>query len=140
MTAPLVIFLHSTSYDRLFQAANLLLTASSMGRKCYLFLFYGALSTFVDGSWDDATLDPREADLDWGRTLARSFELSDAPSLYEVVDMARKEAGGLTVCACSTSMNMLGLEPADVRTRVDEIVGHATMLEIASQTSHVLYI
>jgi peroxiredoxin family protein len=140
MTAPLVIFLHSTSYDRLFQAANLLMTASSMGRKCYLFLFYGALATFVDGSWDDTTLDPGQADLDWGKTLARSFELSDAPSLYEVIDMARKEAGGLTICACSTSMNMLGLEPAVVRSRVDEIVGHATMLEIASRTSQVLYI
>ena len=35
---------------------------------------------------------------------------------------------------------MLGLEPARVRERVDEIVGHATMLDIASQTSQVLYI
>ena len=136
----LVIFLHSSTYDRLFQAANLLLTASSMGQKCYLFLFYGALATFVDGSWDDVLSEPARNAPDWARTLARSFELADTPSLYEVIDMAKKETGGLTVCACSTSMKMLGLEPAAVGPKVDQIIGHATMLDIASQTNQVLYI
>lgn len=138
---PLVIFLHSSTHDRLFQAANLLLTASSMGQECHLFLFYGALATYVDGSWDDTGLAPEAQALDWGRTLTRSFDLADTPSLYDVVRMARDERGGLTVYACSTSMKMLGLEPAGVRQNgVDEIVGHATMLEIASRTHQVLYI
>jgi peroxiredoxin family protein len=139
----LVIFLHSSSYDRLFQAANLLLTASSMGQKCDLFLFYGALATFVDGSWDDVGLAPGAGSPDWARTLERSFGLADTPSLYDIIDMAKKERGGLTVCACSTSMKMLGLDPAAVKAArggVDEIVGHATMLEIAAQTNQVLYI
>jgi len=137
----LVIFLHSSTYDRLFQATNLLLTASSMGQECHLFLFYGALATYVDGSWDDAGLGPDAGKLDWARTLERSFDLADTPSLYDVVRMARGERGGLTVYACSTSMKMLGLDPADVRSGgVDEIVGHAAMLEIAARTNQVLYI
>jgi peroxiredoxin family protein len=140
MREPLVIFLHSSTYDRLFQAANLLVTASSMGQPCYLFLFYGALATYIDGSWDQVSVQTHDASLDWAATLARSFELTDTPSLYELIDMAREESGGLTVCACSTSMNLLGLEPAAVRKKADQIIGHAAMLDIASSSKQVLYI
>ena len=140
MASPLVIFLHSSSYDRLFQAANLLVTASSMGAPCYLFLFYGALATYVDGSWDDVALTPPDSSLPWAKTMARSFELADTPSLYELLMMARRESGGLKVCACSTSMNMLALEPSDVGKKVDQIIGHAAMLDIAGRTDQVLYI
>jgi peroxiredoxin family protein len=140
MSSPLVIFLHSSSYDRLFQAVNLLVTASSMGRPSHLFLFYGALATYVDGSWDDISLQLPGDSLPWAKTLARSFELADTPSLYELIDIAKKEPGGLTVYACSASVNMLRLEPDEVGTKVDQIMGHATMLEIASRTDQVLYI
>jgi peroxiredoxin family protein len=140
MSSPLVIFLHSASYDRLFQAANLLVTASSMGRPCYLFLFYGALATYVDGSWDETGVDAGEGAPAWARVLARSLELGDTPSLYELIDMAKGQSGGLTVCACSTSMNLMGLEPKAVGERVDRILGHAAMLDIASRTDQILYI
>jgi peroxiredoxin family protein len=140
MSAPLVIFLHGSTYDRLFQAANLLVTASSMGRPCYLFLFYGALATYVDGSWDDVTPNKADESIHWAGTLARSFELADTPSLYELLEMAKRESGGLTVCACSTSINMLGLDPSVVGEKVDQVVGHAAMLDIAAQSNQVLYI
>lgn len=140
MPSPLVIFLHSCSYDRLFQAVNLLVTASSMGSRCHLFLFYGALATYVDGSWDDIGLELPAGSLPWAKTLQRNFELADTPSLYDLIDMAKKEKGGLTVCACSTSMNMLGLDPARVTACVDQVMGHAAMLEIAGRTDQVLYI
>jgi len=141
MDRPLAIFLHSASYDRIYQAASLLLTAASLGRKGYLFLFYGALATYVNGQWDDpeALLDVPEGAPPWAETLRRAFALSESPSPHEILDMARKEPGGLTVCACSTSTKLLGLEPADVRGRIDEIVGHATMLDLAAD-AQVLYI
>ncbi len=131
---PIGVFLHSSRYDRLFQATNLLLTASGMGRTCYLFLFYEALATFVDGSWDSVRISSGADDdaPDWARTLQRGFELSDSPSPYEILRMARAETGGLKVYACSTSMRMLGLDPADVRDKVDDIVGLAAMLEIVA--------
>jgi len=113
-----------------------------MGRKCYLFLFYEALATFMDNAWDDTENMTRgsAADVAWATKLQRGFELAGTPSLYEVLDMARNESGGLKICACSTSMKMLDLEPADVRKRVDEIIGLATMLELTSGSSQVLYI
>lgn len=141
MDRPLAIFLHSAGYDRVYQAASLLLTASSLGRPGYLFLFYGALATYASGQWDDPEAlfhEPAGAPA-WAQKLRRSFALSDSPSPYEILELARKEPGGLTVCACSTSAQLLGLEPADVRGRVDEIVGHAAMLDLAAD-AQLLYI
>jgi len=141
MDRPLAIFLHSARYDRIYQAASLLLTAASLGRKGYLFLFYDALATCVNGRWDDpeGLLDAPAGARPWVETLRRSFALSDSPSPYEILEMARAEPGGLTVCACSTSTKLLGLDPREVRERVDEIVGHATMLDLAAD-AQILYI
>lgn len=140
MGKPLVVFLHSHRLDRVYQAANLVLTAASMGRRCHLFLFYGALATFLDGSWEDMDrLGLEGNDADWAQSLASGFELADGPSPYAILEMARREPGGLTVCACSTSVKRLALEPAAVSCKVDQIVGLAAMLEIAAE-GQALYI
>jgi len=144
MPKPLVVFLHSDSYDRVYQCVNILLTASSMGRTCYLFLFYGALGSLVAGAWDDEAWsgygEDAEAQRPWARTLARRFELSDTPSPRAVLDRARSEPGGVKVLACSNSVQLLGLEPAAVKRSVDEIVGLSTMLEISGGDCQVFYI
>ncbi len=150
MEQSLVIFLHSSRYDRVFQAVNLLLTACSMGWRCHLFLFFDALASFTAGEWDEVnpvdgdSIPPPEGgaaearDDFAGRTLRRAFELSNNPSLYESLAMARKN--GLVVCACSASVRLLGLEAQSVKEAVDEIVGLPTMLQIASTARHALYI
>ncbi|MFQ5512493.1 MAG: hypothetical protein ACE5EO_11665 [Candidatus Krumholzibacteriia bacterium] len=56
MDPSLVIFLHSHRYDRLYQAASLLLAASAMGWRCHLFLFHGALASYVAGTWDERNI------------------------------------------------------------------------------------
>ena len=113
---PLAIFLHSGRYDRVYQALNLTLTAASSGRSCYLFLFYGALAGFMDGSWDhpDSIGEPDGA-LASDAVLRRAFELSDTPVPSEILEMVRREEGRLTLCACSTSMRLLDLPPEELR-------------------------
>jgi peroxiredoxin family protein len=150
MEQSLVIFLHSSRYDRLFQAVNLLSTACSMGWRCHLFLFFDALASYTAGEWDEVNLaggdsvPPRAGgaaearDDSAKRDLRRAFELSNNPSLYETLESARKN--GLTVCACSASVRLLGLEAQSVKKAVDEIVGLPTMLQIASTALHALYI
>lgn len=147
MPKPLVVFLHSDSYDRVYQSVNILLTASSMGRQCYLFLFYHALGSLVAGAWDDMPPSgwlgygaDADAQSPWARTLTRRFELSDAPSPRAVLERARSEPGGVKVLACSNSVQLLGLEPVAVKRSVDEIVGLSTMLEISGGDCQVLYI
>jgi peroxiredoxin family protein len=141
MSKPLAVFLHSSRYDRVSQAANLLLTASGMGRPCYLFLFYEALATFLDGSWDDTESIGGHSDGApvWARELQRGIDLSGMPAPYEVLRMAASQPGGLKVCACSTSTRLLGREPDDVREKVDEIIGMAAMLELVAD-GEMIYI
>ena len=148
MPKPLCIFLHSDGYDRIYQAVNMIATAASTGRTCYLFLFYHALGSFMAGAWDEMGLTPsagRRGEVptdapDWHRTLDRSFDLANLPSLYDVLERARQGDGEVLVYACSNSMQYLGLEPGDVSRRVDAIAGLATMLEVSSGDREILYL
>jgi peroxiredoxin family protein len=148
MPGPLVIFLHSDAYDRIYQAVNMIATAAAAGRRCYLFLFYHALGSYMAGAWDDMAVARSAGRVDeeppvaptWGRTLERSFELANLPSLYEVLERAKDEEGEVTLYACSNSMRYLDLEPDEVRRRVDGIVGLATMLEVSSDAHQILYL
>ena len=154
MNQGLDIYLHSSRYDRIYQAVNLVLTASAMGGPCHLFLFFGALATFMADQWDEVNIHTpedhspsrsitevgKESSAAWLPRLQKNFELGNFPSLYELLDKARNEKGGLTVCACSTSVRLLDLSVNQVRQRVDEIVGLSTMLQMSSKSSVVLYI
>ena len=148
MKPTLVMFLHSHRYDRLLQAMSLVLTASSMGWHCNLFLFYGALASCVEGTWDEVNLASGVADEahglgslpKWAAKLQTHFERSGNLSLYEMLKKARAESGGVRVCACSASCKSLGLDPTSVRQMVDEIVGLPTMLRVAEEAEHVMYV
>lgn len=139
----LAIFLHSHQYDRLYQASSMLLTASAMGWRCNLFLFYGALASFVGDRWDDVNIaaDAPPADRPaWVDEMNDGFESRNFPSLYDMIKKAADEQGGLKIVACSTSCKVLNLSIEDVRAKVDEVVGLPTMMQIAADTTHVLYL
>lgn len=141
-----MVFLHSHRYDRLYQAVSLLLAASSMGWPCHLFLFYDALASYLDGSWDEINLtdyaadDPLQNLPPWLGQMERGFEAGNFPSIYELLEKATRESGRLKICACSTSCKVLDLDTETVRKRVDEIVGLTTMLQVAEGAKHVMYI
>lgn len=139
MKPSLVVFLHSHRYDRLYQAVSLLLSASSMGWSCHLFLFYGALGSYMAGTWDEVNITSAD-DTAPDHTLQRGFEEGNLPSLYGMLEKARGESSRLRVCACSASCKVLGVDIAAVREKVDEVVGLPTMLQIAENARHVLYV
>jgi peroxiredoxin family protein len=149
MKSSLAIFLHAHSYDRLYQAASLLLAATSMGWSCHLFVFYQALATYINGDWDDVRIGeptephgcvPPDIEPVWMARLREGFETSNLPSLYEMLEKARSDEGELTVYGCSASVKMLGLNIKDVREKVDEIVGLPTMMKIVGDVTHAFYI
>jgi peroxiredoxin family protein len=126
---------------------SLLLTASSMGWPCHLFLFYGALGSYMAGTWDDVNITSVGEDDEargsaplWSSELQKSFEEGSYPSLFGTLAKARQEGGGVRVYACSASCKGLGLDFTSVREKVDEIVGLPTMLQIADNAKHVMYI
>lgn len=117
-----------------------------MGRKCYLFLFFHALASHVTGGWDEIVVreftESETAPEGWGRwveALERNLEAANTPSLYHILERAKQGSGGVRVCACSASVQFLGLEPAVVRQRVGDIVGLSTMLDVA-RDCQILYI
>jgi peroxiredoxin family protein len=146
MKQSLAIFLHGSRYDRIYQAVNISMTAAAQGWKCYLFLFFDALASFMDGKWDEVDLTRGEnqsasdpAAVHRLEKLGKGFESANLPSLYDVLEDARRDYG-LTVCACSASVKLLDLAPTEVKKKIDEVVGLPTMLQIASKVTHVLYI
>ncbi len=140
MAVPLCIFLHESRFDRVFQALSLARAAQAMGRPAWLMLFYGALDAYVSGTWDDpASITRQASDEPWAARLARGFEMSEIPSLDELLETLRAGEPPLRVAACSASMQFLGLTAAQVQPKVDRIAGLATMLELADG-AQVLYL
>jgi len=115
-----------------------------MGWPCHLFLFYGALGSYIGGTWDNVNMVDESAKGSeapaWLPELEKNLELANFPSLYEMLQKARAESGGVTVCACSTSCKLLGLDLGRVREEVDEIIGLPTMLQLAGDARHAIYI
>jgi peroxiredoxin family protein len=143
MSTSLAIFLHSCEYDRLYQTSSMVLAATSLGWSCHLFLFHQALASFLEGEWDDTdTICGGESRGQSERSarIRQGFEASNIPSLYEMLEKARVGEGDLTIYACSASVKVLGLDVHGVRQKVDEIVGLPTMLGIAGDATHTLYI
>jgi peroxiredoxin family protein len=145
MKTSLVIFLHSDTYDRIHQAVSLTLAASSMGWSCHLFLFYQALASYMENTWDRSSLAKGERGETvtappWAGKIEEEFESANLPSLCDMLEKARGEAGGLRTYACSSSVRILGLNIEDVRRKVDDIVGLPTMLRITETATHSWYI
>jgi peroxiredoxin family protein len=109
-------------------------------------MFYDALASYLEDTWDDINLttyvsdDPLQNLPEFLGQMERGFEAGNFPSLYEMLEKATRESGGVKMYACSTSCKVLGVETADVRKRVDEVVGLTTMLQITESVQHVLYI
>ncbi|UCG52724.1 MAG: hypothetical protein JSW58_04015 [Candidatus Latescibacterota bacterium] len=149
MNTSIAIFLHDHRYDRLYQAVSISLAATSMGWSCHLFMFYQALASYIDGTWDDIRAGDRAerpgqdalgSEPGWMTALRKGFDTSNIPSLYEMLERSRSGEGELKVYGCSASVKLLGLNLDDVRKRVDEVVGLPTMLAIAGNATHALYI
>ena len=148
MKPSLVVFLHSDRYDRLYQANAMVLTASSMGWSCHIFLFFHALASYMAGTWDDinvssfaqSAVENPDYNADLANALQDGFESANNPSLYGMLEKARAENGGVKLYACSRSCKLLDLDLSAVREKVDEIVGLPTMMQISEDSRHVIYV
>lgn len=110
----ILVLAHGASWDLRYQVSACAASATAVGDRVDLALFFGALDAWARGRWDE--LDPAPP-------LSRErLEQVDFPPLSSLVDRARA-TGLLTLYACSASTKMLGLSLADVQRRVDAIVG-----------------
>ena len=121
MDDPLNLVLFSGTDDKLQAAAILTAGAAALGRPVNLFLQYWALDAFRKARIErDHGLVP-EAGLE-GRVhvddLRRAGQIGWADVLREAKDL-----GQVDIEACSLSMDLLGLEQADLDPLVDGVEG-----------------
>src|SRR5574340_1504213 len=93
-----VIFAHSGSYDKLYQIVTLAVTAASMGRETYIFLFFWALKKFVNEDFDTTKLSSEFGEA--GERLSKRIHAINPISLKEILYDVRM-MGNLKVYACT---------------------------------------
>lgn len=104
--APLVVFLHGDSWQDRYQAVTLAVTASALGDRVVVALFFDPLRRWVEGRFDEGA--PPEA------AAARVAPLRNS------IEEARRELG-LEVVACDTAVRLAGLDPASVGGSLDGV-------------------
>jgi peroxiredoxin family protein len=121
MDEPLNVVLFSGTDDKLQAAAVLTAGAAALGKPVNLFLQYWALDAFrADRIERDHGLAP-EAGAE-GRVAVDGLRAAGQASWAETMRQA-KELGGVDIEACSLSMDLLHLTPADLDPLVDGVEG-----------------
>jgi peroxiredoxin family protein len=121
MTEPLNLVLFSGTDDKLTAASVLAAGAAVLGRPVHVFLQYWALDAFRRERIDaDHGLAP-EAGTE-GRAHVDALRAAGQASWAETFRQA-KELGEIDIEACSLSMDLLGIEEADLDPLVDGVEG-----------------
>ena len=121
MGEPLNVVLFSGTDDKLQAAAVLTAGAAALGKPVNLFLQYWALDAFrADRIERDHGLAP-EAGAE-GRVAVDGLRAAGQASWADTLRQA-KELGGVDIEACSLSMDLLHLTPADLDPLVDGVEG-----------------
>ena len=121
MDEPINLVLFSGTDDKLQAAAVLTAGAAALGKPVNVFLQYWALDAFRRERIDaDHGLAP-EAGSE-GRLHVDALRTAGQASWAETLRQA-KELGGVDIQACSLSMDLLHLAPADLDPLVDGVEG-----------------
>ncbi len=110
----LSLVLFSGTDDKLNAAAVLVAGAAAMGRKVHVFLQYWALDAFRS----DRILKDHGVAPEAGPEGAELFQRHGGQHWSEILRQA-KDIGEVEIQACSLSMDMFGLEVADLDPLVD---------------------
>jgi len=114
MDDSLSLVLFSGTDDKLNAAAVLTAGAAAMGRKVHIFLQYWALDAFRS----DRILKDHGVAPEAGPEGAELFQRHGGQHWSEILRQA-KDIGEVDIQACSLSMDMFGLEVADLDPLVD---------------------
>lgn len=154
--ATIVVF--SGELDRALAAFNIATTAASMGMEVTLFFTFWGLNVVTRekaAAGDKKALQKMMGVMNRGgagrlklsrlnmlgggkaamKSLMKEYHM---PSLEEMMPMAKEL--GVRFLACTTSMALMGLSEGDFIPEVDDFVGAATYVEIASGSKINLFI
>jgi peroxiredoxin family protein len=129
------VVLFSGTADKLHAAATLVAGAAAMGRPVNVLLQYWALDAFRSDRVNEAHGLAYEA---MAPGSSRPVSGADAIPWLEIFRMA-KELGGVTIQACSGSLETLGLDVRQLDPLVDGPCGVASFLT-AAEDGQILFI
>ncbi len=132
-----VIFAHSGSFDRLYQAATLALTASVMEKEVYIFLFFSAFKKFTSGELDKIDISP-----DFGipvEDFKKILKEKKIPSISSMIRDAKK-IGDVKIIACSAQLALMNVKEGALGEFIDDVWGLPTILNTSKGAETKLFI
>jgi peroxiredoxin family protein len=137
MEEPLAITIFSGTDDKLQAAAVLTAGAAAIGRPVHIFLQYWGLDAFrASRNGAERLLAPEAGEQ--GRAAVERLASAGQASWRETLEQA-KAIGQVEIQACSLSMDLLGLAPADLDPLVDGVEG-VTAFWLTASVGQVLFI
>lgn len=131
------IFLHSGSYDRVFQAMSITNVVLATGGEVHIFFSYGALKRLVKGNTDKVVIEGEAAS--FKEEIEKNLNRGTLDSISEMIDVA-KRFGRLKIYACTGSMAVLNIARNELIDAVDCSMGLVAFLQLVKESDQTLYI
>lgn len=131
------IFLHSGSYDRVYQAMSITNVALATGYEVHIFFSYGALKRLVKGNTDKVAIEGEP--VFFKEDIERNLKRGTLDSISEMIETA-KRFGRLKIYACTGSMAVLNIARDELIEHVDMSMGLVYFLNLVKDAEQVLYI
>ena len=139
MPAPprFVIFAHNATYDKLHQVATIGLTAAALGKDVMVVLLFWTIKKLAEGRIDAVDFPPEyETSAEEVRRLLHEKKV---PKISEMFQEARL-VGQFRLIACSAGLEYMGVDPAAVASKVDEVMGLPAILAKVADAETTLFI
>ncbi len=133
----MAIILHGGTLDKLFSVLNLASAGAAMEMEVHVFFTFWGLQLLKKSYMKEADLPPEHRDLK--AFIDKRIEEMGYPAPDEFLKEA-KELGYVRIYACSQTMDMFNIGREDLIPEVDEVVGAASFLIIASEADITLFI
>ncbi len=130
----IAIIVQDSSYNRLHLMATLVGTAAALKWEAIVFLTFGALQRYVDGTMDEAAVTLGDSSIN--EMYQDGIEDGKIPSVTQLMEQA-KELGVVKVYGCSQSTALLRLEPAQTE-KLEGVVGYTTFVTAAMDAKLVV--
>ncbi len=131
------IFLHSGSYDRVYQAISISTVVLAMGGEVHIFCSYGGLLRMVKGRTDDVVVEGEPGP--FKEVLEKNLDRGTLDHLSELLETAHR-FGNFHIYACTASMAVLNVARNELIELVDASMGLVSFLELVKEADKVLYI
>ncbi len=133
----LAIVVQGGTLDKLYCAFILSSTAVAMDMEAHMYFTFWGLNMLVKGAMEKAGLPATYKHLE--AQVKQNLVKMKYPTPYEMLKRL-KQSGLCKIYACSPSMEMFGMKKEMLVPEVDEIIGAATFLEVATESDVSLFI